>query len=101
MQLKVFANDTDWYVATDLDDAIKQWEKDSGEKIEDYDRDDWDECDLNVTFKINSEAHISEEIVGPLGCTIEREPSGNAIITASLSAWAEHNGRGLLCSTEY
>lgn len=102
--LKVFSNEYDWYVATDLDDAIAQWEMHSGEKISDYNREDWAEVNLDQEWKMYYPDDLFDDFDGkniPAGAIAEPNRDGRLTVKATFRDWAEHNGRGFLCSTEY
>lgn len=85
--MKVFTNDTDTVVAEDLADVQRVVEEQYGATFEQegWTLDEWAEVPGDEPITI---------------CNVnDRGPDDKETRTAA--AWAEHNGRGLLCSTEW
>lgn len=99
--LHVFFNDTDWVVAADVQDAIAVWEEAVGDTWADYgDADDWRQLGPDDELRIWYEETDFNPDEQPEGAKIvKRDHRIAAICTAA--AWAAHNGRGFLCSTEW
>ena len=99
--LKAFTNGCDTYIAESLEQAIADWEQLSGEKRDDYE-DEWSEVSLDNIKRIHVEV-LRSGYEFPVPANAKIEPSGDYSITAiaTLREWAETNGRGFLCSTEY
>lgn len=100
-ELKVYTNDTDSFVAASLDDLVTVYHghfgvtmADEGEELS-----DWHEevGKLSICWRIDD---WKDDEILPEGATV-RMSEDLMIVTADASAWAQHNGRGFLCSTEF
>lgn len=105
-QLHVFCNDViEWVVAYDREDAIKVWEETTGEKRSDYvsDNDEgmlFEPCSDDGMLRICYEDELKSDHM-PADAQIEDRGDGYQHIKATMRAWADANGRGFLCTTEY
>ncbi len=92
-ELHVFANDCEWVVARDVDDAWAVWTEAIGADPKDLKEEDPFEQlpdDKPVTMHANAAGEVAE--VG--------EP-GVAPLTQTAAEWAARHGRGYLGTTEY
>jgi len=103
-KLYVYTNDVDCFVATDLNDLEKVFREHYGETMSNIGEDicDWYIIDDNVNITI----HVDETDYKPnntnLPITARRDPRGGVVyFEDTANAWANANGRGFLCSTEY
>lgn len=106
-RLHVFYNETDTYIAFDLEDAEKAVFDTVGETRLEMEG----ESIINNPFKpvsdstkisINIEPSDYRPFQNPLFAKIKHEKEGDYyIVSAPAWAWILENGRGMLCSTEY
>lgn len=92
-QLHVFEMGPDTVIAYDVEDAWAVWCERLGEKREDYEP--WDEpaqLDDDKPLKIWSDSD---------GVICEPGEDGGAVATRTCREWADREGRGFLCSTEW
>lgn len=82
--LHVFANDCEWYVAADLDDALAAQREFTGFTEDDQERDEWDQLDDESSLNVHMEIDGEDELV-----------------TKTCREWAAEKGRGFLCTTEF
>jgi hypothetical protein len=102
-RLHLFTDDTDTFVAFDAADAEKTYLEHVGETRADSigipDLEPYIQLKDNTPVKLWFE---DEEKSYPLFSKIERPKDRELFfVTAPAWAWALHNGRGFLCSTEY
>lgn len=101
-KLHVYTNGIETVVASDVDDAWTVWCAYTGESRADYDRFEFFErvdssTDLPVRFKNESVVPVA------LRDRIELR-KGKRLpvrVTATPEEWAQHFGRGFLCSAEF
>ncbi len=89
----------DTVVAYSIEDAWAVWAEHCGERREDYDDDTWSVIADDQPFTIQ----LVEMDASDLPSTVAPFVPATAKIkaTATAKAWAEHSGRGFLCSTEW
>ena len=103
MELKVFENDADTYIAYSVEDAMEAFKEMIGD---DYvadgygDADDWSECNLEgyqtILFEDKTEQDFDDAFE-----VLERSGDYFIRVKAKYKDWIKWNGRGFLCSTEY
>jgi len=101
-ELHVFANEvTDWVVASDPVDAIKVWEKSTGQEyiVDEYGGEFAPEPDENL-FTLYEEETITQQII-PEGAILVEKSQFSHTYRATFRAWADARGRCFLGSTEY
>ena len=99
-ELHCFYTDEHIVVAKSLEDACENWDEWTNTHYEDYDDDDaWEDAHFIVqipdekTFAVFVEDELKTK---PEGVEIE-----GAVWKATSRAWAESQGRGYLCGSEY
>lgn len=97
-KLHVYANPaTEWYVAESAADALAQMLEMSGESPEDYEADEFEECDDDAILKIRF--YDESDLPSPLPENATVEPrDGARIVSATYAAWVKQHGRGFLCT---
>jgi hypothetical protein len=100
--LKVFTNDYEWFVAEDKNDLLIVIEKYWGESMEDMggDINDWEDLETTELLKISCELQDFNPDEYPNDWEIWEDGEW-CYISATAEEWANHNGKGFLCSTEY
>lgn len=89
--MNLYTDGTDWVIAADTGDARAAWVEHRGGEAEDFEADEWGECDLP-----DEEMAIwCDENGDPCGS----EDDGAELIAKTHAQWVER-GRGFLCSTE-
>lgn len=83
VDLHVFSNDCEWYVAANLDDALAAQRENTGFSEEDQDREEWGQLDDDFPLAVRLDE--------------DDEPA----VTKTCREWAADHGRGFLCSTEF
>lgn len=83
--MKVFTNGIDTVAAESIDDVPGAWASTNGVDFDDEgnDLDDWD--------------HVPDDTL----ITIHNVHGNNEVETRTAREWADKDGRGLLCSTEW
>lgn len=105
---KVWTDDTDWYIAADLDDlacVIKEhngctYEEMVGEPVGECFR----ELDLNQRFQMNFPEEDLETAIRdspPTALQYFSNAQNHPVMEDTFRAWVLHCGRGFLASTEY
>lgn len=98
IRLKAFCYaDTDTIVAESIEDA-KAALVEMGCYAADYEEDEWVECPSDESLLINFEDAFQDG--WPEGASVVKD-GGTSRVTATIAAWVEWYGRGLLCSTEW
>ncbi len=99
--LKTFTNGTDTYIAESAEDVLTAFKEFTGEDyiLDDYgEKDDWWECDPEDFHSIHFEDK-TKDFSDKFEILSRKE--GYVRAKAKNKYWAEWNGRGFLCSTEF
>lgn len=107
MTLEIYCNGNDWVVAESSEDANKVYCDWSGQSFDDQDDQevgDWEPISLNgddlftiIHDCLPNELNLEDL---PEGATAVKAQRGTEV-TATVSAWIFHNGRGFLCSLDW
>lgn len=98
--LKVWSNDTDTVIATDIDDVRRIVKSTCGYSIDEEGGgvDEWYSLPDSKVIKIDD----SEGELRKRGFKTETNPiSGHEVVARTCAEWIASEGRGFLCSTEY
>lgn len=102
-ELQIYHNGNDWVVGNSPEDAMKIWNEYIGDNwIDDLygDADDFIGIPQSESFTIAQE-DMPEREHNPEFATWSKGKRGLWRITAKAQEWADHNGRGWLCSMDY
>ena len=103
-KLKIFTNDTDWYVARDMKHVKELFKVFVGSTFEELDEveERWyaipDDATLSITYDKDDFDEDVEKL--PYVCSIESK-GGCVKIKATVNEWMKTSSPGFLCSTEW
>jgi len=103
-KLKIFTNDTDWYVARDIEHVKELFKVFVGSTFEELDEveDLWyalpDDATLSITYDRDDFNEDLEKL--PQVCSIDFV-SGTVKVKAAVNEWMTISSPGFLCSTEW
>ena len=102
-KLKIFTNDIEWYVATDIEHVNKIMFSMIGETLGSLDEEDsWyalpDDAMLSISYEKRDFSENSEKL--PRVCSMDF--SGEMVkVKAAVKEWIKISSPGFLCSTEW